>query len=75
MPRSGGTHLDGTLGGGGHSALIAEQCLPGGILIGIDRDREALAAAGQRLACFGDGVRLVQGDFARVANHLETLGL
>lgn len=74
-PKTGGCYLDGTLGGGGHSALIAEQCLPGGVLIGIDRDRAALAAAGQKLARFGDEVRLVQGDFARVANHLETLGI
>lgn len=75
-PKAGGCYLDGTLGGAGHSALIAEQCLPGGgILIGVDRDKEALAAAGLRLARFGDAVRLVHGDFAGVANHLEALGI
>ena len=75
-PKAGGCYLDGTLGGAGHSALIAELCLPGGgILIGIDRDREALAAAGQRLAKFGDAVRLVHGDFAGITSHLETLGI
>jgi 16S rRNA (cytosine1402-N4)-methyltransferase len=75
-PKAGGCYLDGTLGGGGHSALIAEQCLPGGgILIGIDRDQAALQAAGQRLAVFGDDVRLVHGDFAGVSQYLDQLGI
>jgi len=75
-PKAGGCYLDGTLGGGGHAAMIAEQCWPGGgLLIGIDRDREALAAAGRKLAPFGDSVRLVQGDFAGVSGHLATLGI
>jgi 16S rRNA (cytosine1402-N4)-methyltransferase len=75
-PKPGGCYLDGTLGGGGHSALIAEQCLPGGgILIGVDRDQAALHAAGKRLASFGNGVRLVHGDFAGVSGHLAALGI
>jgi 16S rRNA (cytosine1402-N4)-methyltransferase len=75
-PKAGGCYLDGTLGGGGHSALIAEQCLPGGgILIGLDRDQAALQAAGQRLAAFSEGVRLVYGDFASVSQHLDSLGI
>ncbi|HEX9079059.1 MAG TPA: 16S rRNA (cytosine(1402)-N(4))-methyltransferase, partial [Desulfuromonadaceae bacterium] len=50
-PRPGGIYLDGTLGGGGHAGLIAERCTPeGGLLIGIDQDREALEAAGRRLS-------------------------
>lgn len=75
-PKAGGSYLDGTLGGGGHSALIAERCLPGGgTLVGIDRDQAALQAAGERLAVFGDGVRLVHGDFAGVGTHLASLGI
>jgi 16S rRNA (cytosine1402-N4)-methyltransferase len=75
-PRPGGCYLDGTLGGAGHAALIAERCLPGGgTLIGIDRDREALLAAGERLACFGEGVKLIHGDFAGVVHHLNSLGI
>ena len=49
-PRPGETILDATLGGGGHSALIADQITPGGTLIGIDRDADALESAGARLA-------------------------
>ncbi|NVN90891.1 MAG: 16S rRNA (cytosine(1402)-N(4))-methyltransferase RsmH [Desulfuromonadales bacterium] len=75
-PMPGGCYLDGTLGGAGHAALIAERCLPGGgTLIGIDRDCEALEAAADRLASFGEGVRLVHGDFARVAEHLSSLSI
>lgn len=75
-PHAGGCYLDGTLGGGGHSALIAAQCLPGGgTLIGIDRDQAALQAAGRRLAAFGDAVRLVHGNFADVGSHLAVLGI
>lgn len=73
-PADGKTYLDGTLGGGGHSSLILEKA-PGAQLIGIDRDRTALAAAGARLAAYGDHARLVHGDFADVAAHLNTLGI
>lgn len=73
-PADGKTYLDGTLGGGGHSSLILEKA-PGALLIGIDRDRTALAAAGTRLAAYGDHARLVHGDFADVAGHLSTLGI
>jgi 16S rRNA (cytosine1402-N4)-methyltransferase len=73
-PENGKTYLDGTLGGGGHSSLILEKA-PGALLIGIDRDQTALAAAGARLAAYSDHVRLVHGDFAGVAGHLSALGI
>lgn len=47
--RPDGVYLDGTLGGGGHSAKILEQLGPDGRLYGIDRDDEALAAAASRI--------------------------
>ena len=74
-PIQGGCYLDGTLGGGGHSALIAGLCMPGGTLIGFDRDQEALAAAGGKLAVYGEGVRLVHGNFASLAGQLATMGI
>jgi len=43
--RPDGMYLDGTLGGGGHAAMVYERLGSGGVLIGIDRDTEALAAA------------------------------
>ncbi|MBQ6371168.1 MAG: 16S rRNA (cytosine(1402)-N(4))-methyltransferase RsmH [Firmicutes bacterium] len=48
--REGGTYADGTLGGGGHAAGIAERIGPKGLLIGIDRDQDALEAAEKHLA-------------------------
>ncbi len=72
-PADGKTYLDGTLGGGGHSTLILESA-SGALLIGIDRDRSALTAAGARLAAYGERVRLLHGDFADVIGDSDTLG-
>jgi 16S rRNA (cytosine1402-N4)-methyltransferase len=74
-PQPGGTYLDGTLGGGGHARLILERCTPGGILIGIDQDQEALRATGQRLAEFGNTAQLVHGNFGELDRHLDRLGV
>ena len=73
-PRPGGVYLDGTLGGAGHARLVLERCTPGGMLIGIDQDREALQAAGQRLADFGTAARLVHGNFGELGQNLDRLG-
>jgi len=73
-PKGAGTYLDGTLGGGGHSRLILENA-PQATLVGIDRDRAALAAAEKVLAAFGEHFRPVHGDFAGLAGHLTQLGL
>jgi len=72
-PRPGGIYLDGTLGGGGHARLILERCTPGGMLIGIDQDQEALQATGQRLAEFGAAAKLVHGNFGELEQHLQRL--
>jgi 16S rRNA (cytosine1402-N4)-methyltransferase len=74
-PHPGGIYLDGTLGGGGHAGLILERCTPGGMLVGIDQDREALQAAGQRLARFGTSAQLVHGNFGGLEQHLDRLGV
>src|SRR6266498_2854222 len=62
-PRSGGHYLDGTLGGGGHAAAVLEASAPNGRLLGIDADPAALAAAGTRLAAFGERATLAHGNF------------
>lgn len=69
-----GIYLDGTLGGAGHASLILESA-PAATLIGIDRDQEALAAAGERLAAHRERISLLHGDFANVAEHLSGLGI
>ena len=44
-----GIYVDGTLGGGGHASAVCERLSGSGTLIGIDRDRDAIDAAGKRL--------------------------
>ena len=55
--------------------MILERCTPGGTLVGIDQDQEALRATGQRLAGFGDAARLVHGNFGELGQHLDELGI
>jgi 16S rRNA (cytosine1402-N4)-methyltransferase len=62
-PESGGLFLDGTVGGGGHAEAVLERG-PEVILIGVDRDPDALREAAGRLARFGDRVRLYRASYA-----------
>ena len=68
--REDGVYVDATLGGAGHSASIAQR-LTTGRLYGLDRDDDALAAAGERLAPFGSRVTLVKTDFRNMADHIR----
>lgn len=73
--RPDGIYLDGTLGGAGHSSQIARRLTEGGRLIGVDRDRTALAAAKERLAPYSDRVTLVHSNFAEIDAILDSLGI
>ena len=72
--RPDGIYLDGTLGGAGHSAQIAQR-LTTGTLIGVDRDPKALAAAAERLAPWKSRVRLVHSNFRALDEILDGLGI
>ncbi len=69
-PRPGGVYVDATLGGGGHAEAILERILPGGRLIGIDRDDAAIDAAARRLQRFGEAVVIVRDNFAAIKEVL-----
>jgi 16S rRNA (cytosine1402-N4)-methyltransferase len=69
------TVVDATVGGGGHAAAILERTAPAGRLVGLDRDPEAIRAAGERLAAFGDRVALIQASFRELARILAELGV
>jgi len=72
--KSDGIYLDGTLGGGGHSFEIAKRLGDGGRLIGIDRDDEAIRAAGERLKGFSQLVTIIRenyGSVKRIAKELS----
>lgn len=71
--RPDGIYVDGTLGGGGHSSGICERLDERGILIGIDRDRDALAAAEKRLAGYNCRKYFVQSNYSDIKDVLEEL--
>ncbi len=62
--KMGAVYLDGTVGLGGHASAILEASTPGGRLIGIDRDAEALAVAKETLYDYRCRCALIQGNFA-----------
>lgn len=67
-PRPGQVLVDGTLGGAGHTRLLAERVVPGGLVLGLDRDPAALQAAAPRLA--GLPVRLIHANFCDLPSVL-----
>lgn len=73
--RAGGVYLDGTLGGGGHAAEILKATGPDGVLIGIDRDADALKAAALALAPYSGRFTLVKNEFRNMAGVLDSLGI
>ena len=65
-PKPGGVYIDGTLGGAGHSSEIAKRIVPGGVLIGIDQDSNAIDAATRRLEAYKDNVVIVRDNFRNI---------
>lgn len=70
---SGGTYIDGTVGGGGHAAALLEASAPDGRLLGLDRDPQAVVRAQARLQPFGSRVRLIHASYAalEITAHRE----
>lgn len=73
--RPDGIYVDGTLGGGGHSEEIARRLGPGGRLIGIDRDEDAIRAATERLRPYGDRVTIVRGNYEDLPDIIHSQGI
>ena len=69
-----GIYVDGTAGGAGHSSKIAER-LEGGLLVPIDQDEDAIKVVTERLAPFGEKVRVVRDNFSNIKNVLDNLGI
>lgn len=72
-PQASQVFVDATTGGGGHAAAIAARIIPGGRLIGLDQDPEALREAEQALASYGETVTLVQARFDELPDVLDRL--
>lgn len=67
-----GIYIDGTLGGAGHSLEIAKKLSPKGLLIGIDRDTEALRAAKDKLKNYTN-VKYIHDNHDNIKQILEEL--
>lgn len=69
-----GIYVDGTLGGGGHAYEVCKQ-LTTGRFYGIDQDDAAIAAAGERLAPFGDKVTILRNNYCNMKAALAAEGV
>ena len=74
LDRDGAVLIDATLGLGGHSEAVLSRCEKARV-IGIDRDPDALALAGERLAGFGDRFTGVHAVYDEIPEVLDELGL
>ena len=69
-----GIYVDGTLGGAGHSLEIVKKLSSRGLLIGIDRDEEALKSARQKLKEYSN-IKYIHGNHDEIKEILEELGI
>lgn len=70
-----GVYVDGTLGGGGHALEMCRQLNEKGRFIGIDQDDDAIRAARERLAPFGDKVSVVHSNYENIRKILKCEGI
>jgi 16S rRNA (cytosine1402-N4)-methyltransferase len=73
-PKSGGRYVDATLGAGGHAYGLLAGSEPGGELLGLDVDPQALELARQRLAPFGERAHLRRVSYVSLPEALNDLG-
>jgi 16S rRNA (cytosine1402-N4)-methyltransferase len=73
-PNSRGRYVDGTLGAGGHAAGLLAASEPGGLLLGLDVDPQAIRVASRNLAPFGERARINRSSYTRLAEQLASLG-
>src|SRR5256885_16950256 len=71
-PRAGSVVVDGTCGGGGHTAEILRT---GADVLALDQDPDAIEFAGEKLAEYGGRVKLVPADFREAGEGLAELGI
>jgi 16S rRNA (cytosine1402-N4)-methyltransferase len=71
-PGPGKLFLDGTIGGGGHALALLEA---GASVIGCDQDPEALQETARRVANYSDRIRLVEANFADLAEQFPSYGV
>lgn len=67
--------VDATIGTGGHALEIINHIAPDGVLIGIDRDKESLMVAKERLQAYGTQCTFVQDNFYNIDKILPSLSI
>lgn len=67
--------VDATIGGAGHSSEIIKRILPGGLLIGIDQDEDAIMASQERLGPYSPNVVIKKANFSDIKKVLSSLGI
>jgi len=73
-PGRGGLYVDGTVGAAGHAAALLTASAPAGLLLGLDRDPQALQSARRQLEPYADRVRLVEATFDHIGDELQAWG-
>ncbi len=73
-PKSTGRYVDGTLGAGGHADGLLAESAPGGQLLGLDVDPQALQMARQNLAPFGERAWLMRASYTSLLDQMAALG-
>jgi len=69
----GGIYVDSTLGEGSHAQRILEAILPGGLLIGIDQDVQAVRRAKENLKKYKENLLVFERNFSEIGTILESL--
>ena len=73
--RPDGIYVDATLGGGGHAYEVCSRLNDKGRFIGIDQDADAIKAAGERLAGFGEKVTIIRSNYRDMKPQLQSIGV
>lgn len=75
IPEKGQVIVDGTIGTGGHAESIVERIIPGGRLIGIDRDPAAIAQTQERLGEVAHAISYHCENYGNIQSVLQREGI
>ncbi|MCM0004413.1 16S rRNA (cytosine(1402)-N(4))-methyltransferase RsmH [Bacillus cereus group sp. Bc222] len=73
--KPGGTYVDCTLGGGGHSSYLLSQLTEGGRLIAFDQDEIAIQNAKEKFSSYGEQFITVRSNFRYLSEKLQELDI